>query len=78
MSTLLQLPLDVPATIVCIDTLPELTRRLAAMGLRCGKQVVVLRRSWLGGPLQLRLGSTELMLRRVHAAEIQVQAAGGL
>ena len=52
----------------------DLAQRLAALGLRLGSQVTVLRRGWLGGPLHLRVGGTEVMLRRDAAQGIEVQA----
>ena len=72
MATLSDLPLNQPATITHIHTPEELTRRLAAMGMRPGNTIRVLRRAWWGGPLQLRVGSTELLLRREHALAIGV------
>lgn len=75
MSTLLALPLHQSATVLDLATPVELTRRLAAMGLRRGCQVTVLRRASWRGPLQIRVDShTELMLRRIHAAFITVSA----
>ncbi|UXY15105.1 ferrous iron transport protein A [Chitiniphilus purpureus] len=61
-----------PAVVDDIRCLPELTRRLAALGLRVGRQVVLVRRAWLGGPVQVRVGATEFMLRRAEAAAISV------
>jgi ferrous iron transport protein A len=51
----------------------DLAQRLAALGLRRHSTVTVLRRGWLGGPLQLRVGGTEIMLRRDAAQGITVQ-----
>ena len=51
----------------------ELARRLAAFGLRPNSLIEVINRGWLGGPLQLRIGSTEFMLRREHCSHIEVQ-----
>lgn len=53
----------------------ELGRRLAAFGLRPNSLIEVVNRGWLGGPMQLRIGSTEFMLRRAHCRHIEVQAA---
>jgi len=39
-------------------------------GFRC----CVLRRAWLAGPLHVRVGMTELMLRRADAARVGLEA----
>jgi ferrous iron transport protein A len=39
--------------------------------------VKVLRRGWWSGPIHLRVGMTELMLRRVDAAHVEVLAGDG-
>jgi ferrous iron transport protein A len=46
--------------------------RMAALGLLPGKRVTVLRRAPFGGPLHLRIGPTELMIRRADARAILV------
>lgn len=50
----------------------ELYHRLAAMGFRIGKRVQILRQGWFAGPLHLRIGTTDLMLRRNDANKIDV------
>jgi ferrous iron transport protein A len=67
-----QMPLGQPARVSAIALSLDLAQRLAALGLRIDSEVTVLRRGWLGGPLQLRVGGTELMLRRDAAAQISV------
>jgi ferrous iron transport protein A len=42
------------------------------LGLRRGREVAVIRRASLGGPLHIRVGSTDLMLRRREARLIHV------
>ena len=44
--------------------------RMAALGLTPGRRVAVLRRAPFGGPLHLRIGPTELMIRRSDARAI--------
>jgi ferrous iron transport protein A len=44
--------------------------RMAALGLTPGRQVTLLRRAPFGGPLHLRIGPTELMIRRIDARAI--------
>ncbi|MBB5191360.1 ferrous iron transport protein A [Silvimonas terrae] len=73
MCPLFELSLQTPARVLKLHTPADLTQRLCALGLRPGREVTVLRRGWLGGPLQLRIGSTELMLRREHARAIVVE-----
>ena len=49
--------------ILAVDAGEELDQRLIALGLRVGKSVHLLRRARFGGPLHVRVGTTELMLR---------------
>jgi len=51
-----------------------LQRRLEALGLRPGQAVQMLRRGWWAGPLHIRVGMTELMLRRRDAALVSLVA----
>jgi Fe2+ transport system protein FeoA len=44
--------------------------RMAALGLVPGRRVQMLRRAPFGGPLHLRIGPTELMIRRIDARGI--------
>lgn len=69
---LAQTPLGQMARVNALNLPAELAQRLAALGLRLESEVTVLRRGWLGGPLQLRVGGTELMLRRDAAQGIEV------
>lgn len=71
---LAELQTQQPARVQAVGTSAELTQRLAALGLRPGRDVEVIRRGWLGGPLQLKVGGTEFMLRRAEAALIRVVA----
>jgi ferrous iron transport protein A len=67
-----QLP---PGSLASIQTLSvdaDLRVRLTALGLAAGKQVRVLRRAGLSGPLHVRAGTTEIILRRSEASKIQV------
>ncbi|TAF03815.1 MAG: ferrous iron transport protein A [Nostocales cyanobacterium] len=60
------------ATISQLHSEPGLHQRLLAMGFRSGRQIVMLRRGWLSGPLHVRIGTTEVMLRCREAREIEV------
>ena len=53
---------------------PAEARRLEALGLRPGQAVQMLRRGWWAGPLHIRVGMTELMLRRRDAARVSLVA----
>ena len=50
-------------TILAVEASEELHQRLLALGLRMGRRVRLLRRARFGGPLHVRVGTTELMLR---------------
>ncbi|MBM5571807.1 MULTISPECIES: FeoA family protein [Deefgea] len=72
MLNLAQLALHQRAVVRLIATASDLVPRLSALGLREQCEITVLRRGWLGGPLQVRVGNTDFMLRRADAALIQV------
>jgi ferrous iron transport protein A len=63
------------ATIVSIHAEEALHLRLLALGFRNGKQVVLIRKASFSGPLQVRVGTTDVMLRRSEAAKIKVHKA---
>ena len=56
--------------IVGIQADPELMQRLAALGLRMGCTVQMLRKASLGGPVQVRVGTTEVIMRQHEAKRI--------
>ncbi len=60
------------ATIVALQAEECLQQRLQALGFRAGRQVEMIRRAWFSGPLHVRVGTTEVMLRRSEAKEIHV------
>ncbi len=62
-------------TISEISTDPGLHQRLSALGFRVGQQVTVLRRAWLSGPLHIRIGTTEIMVRLRDAEAVAITAA---
>lgn len=61
------------ALVAALHVNEELFHRLAALGVRVGKDIHVLRRGRFRGPLHLRVGTTELMLRLNDAAHIDVR-----
>lgn len=65
------------ATIASLAADSGLGQRLAALGLRPGQRVELLRRAGWGGPLHLRVGMTELMLRRRDAARVGLACLDG-
>ena len=60
------------ATIIAIHAEEALHLRLLALGFRNGKQIELIRKASFSGPLQVRVGTTDVMLRRVEAAKIEV------
>lgn len=62
------------ATIAALENEPGLHQRLYALGFRCGRQIQMVRRGWLSGPLHVRIGTTEVMLRRQEARAVSVIA----
>ena len=50
----------------------QFCRRCQALGLRCGNQATVIRRAPMGGPLQIRIGTTDLFLRGDLAKQVEV------
>lgn len=63
------------ATIVSIQTDEALHQRLLAMGFRVGKHIEVIRKARFSGPLQVRIGTTDILLRKNEAEKIMVQEA---
>ena len=63
------------ATIAALHTDEALYHRLAAMGFRIGKRIDLVRRAKFAGPLHVRIGTTDIMLRRSDAQNIDVTPA---
>jgi ferrous iron transport protein A len=61
--------------ILALDAGQTLGHRLAALGLRAGKTVRLIRRARFGGPFHVRVGTTDLMLRAPDAHRVQVRRA---
>ncbi|KGF71983.1 iron transporter [Neosynechococcus sphagnicola sy1] len=64
------------ATILVLHIDASLQHRFCALGLRCGQEIHLLRQGWMKGPLHVRVGMTEVMLRRCDAHRIYVTAVG--
>ncbi len=58
-----------------IDADNSLFHRLAALGFRTGKKIELVRCASFNGPLHVRIGSTDIILRRSEASRIQVQTS---
>jgi ferrous iron transport protein A len=71
-TTLVELHPGDTATIVAIHAEEALHLRLLALGFRNGKQVELIRKASFSGPLQVRVGTTDVMLRRGEAEKITV------
>ncbi len=74
MQFLSQLQIGQPATISAIEAEESLFHRLAALGFRVGKPLSIIRRASFNGPLHVRLGTTDVILRSAEAARIQINA----
>lgn len=61
------------AVIAHIEGDEGVRRRLLAMGLRDGRETRVIRRARFGGPLQVQVGSVQLIVRRRDAAHVLVR-----
>lgn len=64
------------ATILAMDLDAALQHRFNALGFRCGQTIHLLRRGWMKGPLHVRVGMTEVMLRRSDARHISIATLG--
>ena len=62
------------AVVASLTADPGLRQRLEALGLRPGQPVQMLRRGWWSSPLHVRVGMTELMVRRRDAACVALAA----
>ncbi len=74
MSTLATMQAGESGVIQAIHSEQALYYRLAAMGFRIGKRIEVVRSARFSGPLHVRVGSTDIMLRRNEAQHIEIAA----
>jgi ferrous iron transport protein A len=49
-----------------------LHQRLNAMGFRIGKKIELIRKANFNGPLHVRIGATDIILRGIDAGRIQL------
>jgi ferrous iron transport protein A len=64
------------ATVAAIHADSGLRQRLTALGFRPGRRLALIRCGTFAGPLHVRLGTTDVIMRRKQAAQIQVLRAG--
>jgi ferrous iron transport protein A len=57
-----------------IDAEQGLYQRLNALGFRIGKEIELIRRASFNGPLHVRIGATDIILRNIEAQRIQLNA----
>jgi ferrous iron transport protein A len=60
------------ATIHAIEAEDSLFQRLAALGFRIGKKIELVRRASFNGPVHVRMGTTDIILRLSEARRIQI------
>lgn len=63
------------ARIVAIHGAEALHQRLVAMGFRIGKPIRMVRRAAFNGPLHVRLGSTDVIIRNIDARCVELASA---
>lgn len=61
------------ALITAIEVDEALFHRLTALGFRVGKQLCIIRRGIFNGPLHIRLGTTDIILRKREALQIKIK-----
>ena len=74
MVRLSELAMGQPGIIEDLDAEEPFRQRLQSLGFRIGKQVRPIRQALFGGPLQVQVGSVNIILRRHDAAQIHVWA----
>jgi len=70
--TLAEIPVGKTVTVQNIEFDEQFCKRCFAMGLRCDARVTVIRRALFNGPIHIRIGTTELALRKSLAKLIKV------
>jgi len=70
--TLTSLAVGQRAVITDISAEADVRQRMQSMGLRSGREACIVRAAALGGPIQVRVGSVTLILRRCDAARVRV------
>jgi ferrous iron transport protein A len=71
-SSLSRYPVGRCGTIIQISSDRDMAARMIALGLSPGRRVRVIRKSPFLGPIQVRTGQTDLIIRRSEAEQILV------
>jgi ferrous iron transport protein A len=71
-STLTSLKTGEEAVIAAIHANEVLRNRLIALGFRLGQRVKLIRRGAFNGPMQVRIGGTDIIIRRQDARHIEI------
>lgn len=58
--------------VVAIHASEDLRRRLVALGLKPGNAIELIRKGLFTGPLQVRIGTTDIIIRRRDARHIEI------
>ncbi|PKO46105.1 MAG: ferrous iron transport protein A [Betaproteobacteria bacterium HGW-Betaproteobacteria-22] len=74
MQFLSQLKAGQRAIISAIEADEFLFHRLSALGFRVGRPLSIMRQANFGGPIQVRLGTTDVILRASEAQRIHINA----
>ena len=61
------------AVVTALDLEFPVREKLAALGVRIGRNLHVVRRVGAAGPMQVRVGHTDLILRAVDSGRITVE-----
>jgi ferrous iron transport protein A len=61
------------AVVTALDLEFAVRERLAALGMRIGRRLLVVRRVGTSGPMQVRIDHTDLILRTAEADRIRVE-----
>ena len=77
MTNLSRLVTGETAHITGIHAPDDIRQRLQAMGLRTGREAQVIRCTRLG-PMQIRIGSIDLIMRRCDAARVEIAACDAI
>jgi ferrous iron transport protein A len=75
--TLSALEPEVHAVVTALDLDFAVRERLAALGVRVGRRLKVVRRVGTSGPIQVRVDHTDVILRAAEAGRIRVDAMDG-
>lgn len=61
--------------VVAVHASEDLRRRLVALGLKPGNRIELIRRALFMGPLQVRIGTTDIAIRRCDARHVEIAMA---